>query len=517
MGNLKDYDGICNAIASAQNEDEPKNGLAIIEEIESMLTSKVRSKKLSLNEAEKQALLTLHIPDVKEKLLGCVEKTERKPKSKKKTKKESTSLLSSDYEEDDYSYNFDLEEENDDTATPVMTWEDMNPDELSYPVWLHEIGLREFFSLSHDVLYKIAACVCMMHSAAIPGAQKGIITKPELPKVLCYGVPGSGKSTYCDWVGNHYEREQDEEFNAFQTVMDTDSLKGLRDTIDRACNLGDGVLREACVHIDDFEPRYIANGGIWSKSKGLFLNVNRGQAISRVSVNGSKEKEAQSLFYSWALMLLSTNNHPKELFSLLPKMERRCIVIPFEKIGSRSLGEYSWQNLRGEYKQYWNKKRIEQEFWRGILRPLLRRSFSDYKYLKPEHIARSITLIAVGTFTGIFSSVEEAEKHVAEYWDYIGQKTSEGYEDLFLSALQSYVNDFESTGETMRSKLGRSKRYIEIAQEKMLEKVSGVSAMSPREKEAKMLGFMRLRGYSIIQRVNSQGEIKNFFLKYLES
>lgn len=515
MGNLNTYEGICNALVSAQSE-EPKNGLALVEEIESILTSKVRSKKVQINEAEKQALLSLHLPEVKEKITRALDAINKRPKSKKSRNRNSDSD-SPTIEDDDYSYDFSVEEEHDDIATSALTWEDLNPDNLSYPNWLHEIGLKEFFCLSHDVVYKVAACVCMIHSAAIPGTQKGIITKPELPKVLCYGVPGSGKSTYCDWVGNHYEREQDEELNAFQTVMDTDSLKGLRDTVDRACNLGDGILREACIHIDDFEPKYIAQGGIWSKSKGLFLNVNRGQAISRVSINGNKDKDIQSLFYSWSLMLLSTNNHPKELFALLPKMERRCIILPFEKIGTRSLGEFSWQSIRGEYKQYWNKKRIEQEFWRGILRPLLRRSFTEYKYLKSEHIARSITLIAVGVFTGIFADVEEAEKHLALYWEYIADKTSQGYEDLFLSALQTYVMEFEGTGETLRSKLGRNRRYIEIAQDKMSEKIAGVSAMSPREKESRMLGFMRLRGYSVIQKVNPQGEIKNYFLKYLES
>lgn len=513
MGNLNDYAAICQALDEVQNE-EPKNALELLKEIEGMLASKIRSKKLGINPAEKELLLTVHLPPIKEKIEKALASSQ---KGAKKTKSHNSSKERvSPQDEDDYSYDFDTDNDEWDGLDNCPTWEDLNPDGLSYPNWLHEVGLREFFSLSHDCLYKVAACVCLVHSAAIPGTQRNLLTAAELPKILCYGKPLSGKSTFCNWVGNHYQTESDPDYHAFQTVMDSDSLKGLRDKIDHACNIGEGTLREACVHFDDFEPKFVLNGGIWSKSKGIFVAVTRNQATSRVSVNGNKERDAQSLFYSWALMLLSTNNHPKELFSQLSKMERRCIVLPFERIGTRSLGEFSWHNLRDEYKQIWTKGQIESVFWRGILRPLLRKPFSQFKHLQPDYISRSLTLMAVGIFTGIFQDEEEAEKHFATYWEYISAKTSEGYEDLLISALEDFIGELETTKESLVSKLGRTKRFVEVEYSRILEKVGGVSAMSPKEKENRILGYMRLRGYQPLQRVNSSGEYYNVFLKYLE-
>lgn len=512
MGNLNNYAGIIASIELSQKE-APKDGLLLLKEIESLVSSKIRAKKAGLSTSEKDEILTILLPEAK----GIIESklTQENGKVRSKGKKKKSVEESELYDPSDYSFDFDVDDEEDNEEGSAPTWEDINPDNLTYPNWLVEVGLPEFFGFENELLHKLAACICLVHSAAIPGTQRDVITKAELPKVICYGAPGIGKSTFGDWVGNHYEREGGD-YDAFQTVVENDNWKGVRDAIDRACNLGDGVLREACIHFDDFEPKFIGPGGVWSKGKSLFITVVRSQAISRVSTNGNKDREAQGTFYTWANMILTMNNHPKELFTLLEKMERRCILLPFARMGKRSLGEFSWGNLRSEYRKIWTKEGIEKIFWRQILRPLLKRPFSQYKYLDQMDIARSVLMMAVGTYTGIFSCIEEAEEYMGEYWRYIREKTSEGYEDLFLTALEQYINQKESEGETLTSKLGRSRRYIEIDQDTLMGKVSGVSALTPKEKESRMLGYIRLRGYSVIQKVNTQGEYKNYFLKYLD-
>lgn len=512
MANLSSYEGIISSIESAQKE-VPKDAIQLLKEIEGLVSSKIRSKKAGLTQKEKEEILSILIPEAKEAIESKLNQENGKVRSKGKSKSKSVEIEV--YDHNDYAFDFEVEEEENLETDSTPTWESINPDNLTYPEWLYKVGLPEFFGFENELLHKLAACICLIHSAAIPGTQRDVITKAELPKIICYGPPGIGKSTFGDWVGNHYQRE-DGEYDAFQTVLEGDSYKGLRDALDRACNLGEGVLREACIHVDDFEPKFIGPGGVWYKGKSLFINVVRSQAISRVSVNGNKERDAQSIFYSWALMLLTMNNHPKELFTLAEKMERRCLILPFAKMGRRSLGEFSWGNLRSEYKKIWTKEGIEKIFWRQILRPLLKRPFSQFKKLDQMDIARSVLIMAVGTYTGIFSCLEEAEEYMAEYWTYIREKTSEGYEDLFLTALEQYINQKESEGETLTSRLGRSRRYIEIDQDSLLNKVSGVSALSPKEKESRLLGFIRLRGYSVIQKVNSQGEYKNYFLKYLD-
>ena len=505
MANLQSYEGICSSLDNLVEETDIKNAQNLIKEIRGIVSSKIISKKLGLSAAEKDSILTVHLPLVEEQIQAKA-KEAKKPKSKREQKKEAFSTTG-------YNYNFYDEDDPDDKSEDLPTWESINPDELIYPEWLHLEGLPRFFALD-DILYKAAACVCLIHSAAIPGTQRNVITQAELPKVLCYGKPLSGKSTFCNWVGNHYYLDSDENYSAFQTVVDNDSYKGLRDVIDRACNIGDGILREACVHIDDFEPRHILPGGIWGKSKGIFITVTRSQTTSRVSTNGAKE-DTQSVFYNWALTLLSMNNHPNELFSQLPKMERRCLLLPFNGFGSESLGEYSWHNLRDEYLKIWNKQSIEREFWRGCLRPLLRKPFKDFK-LQPEFIPRSLVLIATGIFTGIFKNESEAEEYFSQYWEFVESKKNEGSQDLFLDSLDAFVNERESQGETLVSRLGRQRRYIEISMTEIIDKVGSVSALSPKDKEVRVIGFMRMKGYTPHTRPTSQGHYQSFFVKNLD-
>ena len=507
MANLQSYEGICLSLDNLAKEQDVKNAKQLLEEIQGIVSSKILSKKLGLTQAEKESILSVQVPFVKQQLEARDKKISKKKIVPIKSKKENDLSLS------DYEYIFYDDDDPEDQGEGLPTWESINPNDLPYPIWLCEEGLPRFFNLD-KILYKIAACVCLVHSAAIPGTQRNLITQAELPKILCYGSPLTGKSTYCNWVGNHYHLDNDDDYSAFQTVMDNDSYKGLRDVIDRACNLGDGLLREACVHIDDFEPKQILSGGIWGKSKGIFISVVRSQSTSRVSGNGAKE-DTQNIFYCWALTLLSSNNHPNELFSQLPKMERRCILLPFNGFGSESLGEYSWHNLRDEYLAIWNKQSIEQKFWRGCLRPLLRKPFKDFK-LQAEYIPRSLVLMAVGIFTGIFKDEDEAESYFAQYWEYIEGKKQEGSHDLFLDSLDAFITERELQGETLVSRLGRKRRYIEISMVDIIDKIGSVSALSPKDKEMKVIGYMRLKGYTPHTRPTSQGHYHSFFVKNLD-
>lgn len=474
-------------------EDSPQTGLDVLEDIEKKLLSK-RSRLLNLPDEHKSALLNITIPETREvlekKLNKILARTHSNGGKKSSNNNKKTNKL------DDFSYlNYDYDEDDEDEHDDRPTWEDLNPDNLPYASWLVEIGLPRFFPFNEPLLYKIAAIVALINSAAIPGKKGGLETQAELPMVIAYGLPLLGKSTFCRWIGNHYEVDDDPDYNAFQECKENDSAKGLRDAMDRACNLGDGLIREACLHADDFEPKFLLSDRIWAREKGLFIAVQRSQAVSKLSANGKRaDVEMQTRFTYWLLKLLSSNNHPKELFNALPKMQRRSIVLPFEILAKDSdLGKYRWSVVREEYMQLWNKKDRDNKFWKGILRPLLKRSMAEFN-MPPDVVARSTTLLAVGVYAGIFESLEEGEKLLSDYWEYTSQKLQEGYQDFFLNAVEDYVNELENNAVPRRTRTGRKTLFVEIWQDTILEKCS--QGGNREQEKQRLASFMSLKGYT---------------------
>ena len=482
------YKQLLTEINNTLLEDDPKLALDILQDIEKRLTG-IHSKRLALEPVELSHLVDMAIPNVRETLEAKLQQQQAKQRRKQSKSNNKSVEVDDDY----YDYNFEVDD--DYVPEEMPTWQELNPDKLPYPQWLVEIGLREFFPFSDDSLYPIAAIVALINSAAIPGDLPGLSVQAELSLVLCYGLPGVGKTTFCRWVGNHYERDYDELYHSYQEVKEDTSVKGLRDVFHRASHIPEtDNLRESCVHIDDFQPRHLISERYWAKALSMFIAVQRNQAVSHLSANGKRDQqELQTKFVYWLLKLISTNNHPKELFTAIPKLERRCIILPFEKLGTNnSLGKYDWSCLRQEYMQIWNKKDRLNKFWRGILLPLLRKPFNQYK-LPSEYVARSITLMATGLYTGIFTNEEDAEKQVANYWEFITEKTNKGYEDFLIGAVQRYVRDKEQQAVPKRSRLGGTKYYVELTFDDILLYCSQ-GGSKEREKE-KIQQYLLLQGY----------------------
>lgn len=502
-----DYKTITQQLDSLRLEKDKEFVKDFLEELKGKLStwSPLIRKKYRLDEIDRSRLINIDIPTLEEEL-----GTQRLVQSDSRRSKKSSTV---DIDYHDYSYEDD---EDDEQSNP--TWQDLNPDKLPYPKWLAEIGLPRFFPFPDPVLYKVAASICLINSAALPGMMRSLSLQAELPLVICYGLPNVGKSTFCNWLGYHYVENPQlaDEYSPFQIVKDDTSYKGLRDVFDKACryDYDDDNLREAAAHIDDFEPRLLLSDGLWGKSRGIFIAIQRSQAVSRISTNGSKA-DVQGKFHYWLLKLLSTNNHPKELFSALPKMERRCLVLPFEKLSSEdNLGNYDWSVLRREYVQLWNKHDRDNKFWKGLLRPQLKRPFSDFKRLPQEVVARSITIMSVGTYAGIWKTIEEAEESLAVYWEFISAKCQEGYQDFLLLALEEYISDREaSTSQAMSRLTGNRVRKCTITLAELLEKCS----QSPnKDKESQRIGsFMTLKGYRAINPVMG-GRYTPSFEKELE-
>lgn len=447
-------------------------------------------RKFSLEDSERSQLLNIDLPEYKSEL------------GLDKPQKEAPRRKSSSGKKDDTYYSYTYEDELDEEEADVPTWQDINPDNLSYPLWLSEVGVKRFFPFPDELLYKVAATVCLINSAAIPGMMRSLSLQAELPLVVCYGLPNVGKSTFCNWVGYHYvENPQlSGDYDPFQVFKDDTSYKGLRDGFDKACRHDEDELREACCHIDDFEPRLLLSDGLWGKSRGIFIAIQRSQATSRVSTNGSKE-HVQGKFFYWILKLLSTNHHPKELFSALPKMERRCLLLPFEKIATEdNLGNYDWSVLREEYMHLWRKEQRDNVFWKLLLRPLLRRPLSSFSRLAPDVVARSITIMATGVYAGIWDSIDEAEEHMSLYWEYVRTKSQEGYQDFLIMALEAFVSEREANTSTGVSRLDRSRKKVcQISLRDILDKCS--QSISKEKDRERVLSFMTLKGYNPINPV----------------
>ena len=497
-----DYDTIIEQLENLKLESDRKFVKDFITELEGKLSawSPLIKRKYSLTDEERDCLLNVEIPGYKEELQVD------KPSIKERPQKEKHSP---EY----YSYSY---EDDDDEELHIPTWHDLNDEGLPYSQWLAKVGLPRFFPLPNPCLYKVAASICLINSASIPGMMRSLALQAELPLVICYGPPNAGKSTFCNWVGYHYSDNPllTDDFSPFQVFKDDTSYKGLRDAFDRACRYDDESVREAACHIDDFEPRLLLSDGLWGKSRGIFIAIQKSQATSLISTNGSKS-DVQGKFTYWLLKLISTNHHPKELFSALPKMERRCLVLPFEILSvSDNLGNYDWSVLRDEYMQLWNKNDRDSRFWRGLLRPQLRRPFSSFKYLTPDIVARSITVMCTGTFAGIWQDIDQAEKDLASYWEYVRGELQKGYQDFLLIALEDYVSSREEATTTGISRLdGRKKRTCTIALKDLLDKCSQ-SSNKDKDRE-RILSFMSMKGYTAISPVLG-GQHTPSFTKELE-
>lgn len=503
------YEELLAQINNTLLETDAKIALDILGDIEKRLTG-VFAKRLALDEVSLSHLIDMAIPNTREVLEQKLQQQQSKERRKQSKKGKSQFDIDDDY----YEYDFEIDDFVE--GEPLPTWQELNPDKLAYPVWLAKLGIQEFFPFPDPVVNPIAAIIAVINSAAIPGELTGLSVQAELPLVLCYGLPGVGKTTFCRWLGNHYERDYDEDYSAYQEVKEDTSVKGLRDTFHRASHIPDtDNLRESCVHIDDFQPRHLISERYWAKALGMFIAVQRSQAISRISANGKKDKdELQTKFVYWLLKLISTNNHPKELFTAIPKLERRCIVLPFEKLATdNTLGQYDWSDTRQEYMQLWNKRDRMNVFWKGLLLPMLRRPFSSYK-LPSEYVARSITLMATGIYAGIFENEEDAEKQLAAYWEYIKEKTSKGYEDFLITAVQNYLQEKEQQAVPKRSKLGGQKYYVELGFDEILLKCSQ-SGNREREKE-KIQQFLMLQGYQADTQKEGNRWVAKFF-KFMET
>lgn len=497
-----DYEEIINQLDNLLDEKDKEFVRAFFFDLESKLRtwSPLIRRKFKLTDEEHSLLLNVQIPEYKSSL--------RLDEPKRGSRKESKTSAKDDGEY----YSYQYEDELDDEDAQVPTWQDINPDSLPYPKWLSEVGMKRFFPFPDELLYKVAASICLINSAAIPGMMRSLSLQAELPLVVCYGLPNVGKSTFCNWVGYHYlENPQlTDDYSPFQVFKDDTSYKGLRDGFDKACRHDEDDLREACCHIDDFEPRLLLSDGLWGKSRGIFIAIQRSQATSRVSTNGSRDN-VQGKFYYWILKLLSTNHHPKELFSALPKMERRCLLLPFEKLATAdNLGNYDWSVLREEYMHLWRKEQRDAIFWKTLLRPLLRKPLGAFTRLTPDTVARSITIMAVGVFAQIWDSVEEAEEHMALYWHYVREKSQEGYQDFLVMALEAYVAERESSTSTGVSRLDkRRKRICQIALKDILEKCSH-NANKDKDRD-RIMSFMALKGYTPINPVVGGVHVPSFF------
>lgn len=487
----KDYATFSEIFEEILNDaaEDPKLALAILQD---QITPIKKSKDMP--EDDKDILLNQKIPSIRsqiEKKLEAYQEEEKKAKRKNSSSSISDGILDEDmlyYASLDDEYEEDqLEEEE------SLTWEDINPDLLDYPSWLHEVGLRTFFPLQEETLFKIVACIALVNSAAIPTRTPSFTTEGELPLIYLFGKPQTGKGSLADWLGNHYLFSTDSKVSAYQAIGDQLTLNALRDTFDSVCNLGDGILREACVHVNDFDPDLVVSG-TWSKSKAPFLAVKRSEAIARVSKNGRRSQDVQGEFWMWCLKILSSNNHPKELISTLKgKFDRRIICIPVEERGS-GLNKYNWGTLRDEYQKIW--KGNVSEYRRKYLRPILRKEDTEFTPIPLERVNQSRVLISVGLFTGIFQSFEQACNHFGTYWEYIQAKYMQGQDDLFLASLEAFVAEKENARlalKTRKSFVGQNSLHLEIDLDTI--HLACTQGGNKEKERNKIVAWMKIQGY----------------------
>lgn len=489
MATKKDYATFSTIFQQILEEPDVKLALDILKD---QITPIKKSKVLA--EEDRDLLLNIKVPAIRKELedkLVQQTKKQKKAKTNPEVDLDEDQLYYASLDED--------EEDEEDTLVKDLSWQDLNPEELPYAVWLHQIGLREFFPLQEDTLFKILACICLVNSAAIPTRSPNFTTEGELPLIYLFGRPQTGKGALADFIGNHYLFSKDSKASAYQVIGDNATLNALRDLFDSACNLGEGILRESCVHVNDFVPELILNGK-WSKCHAPFIAVKRSEAIARVSNNGRKSQDVQAEFWMWCLKVISSNNHPKELISTLQgKFDRRIICVPVDKRGS-GLNQYNWGNLRDEYQAIW--KGNVPNYRKKFLKPILKKNDTDFYPIPEDRVNQSRVLISVGLFTGIFESFEDACEHFGEYWQFIQEKYAHGQDDLFLASLEAFITEQEERRLSLQARksfVGQTVRSIEFDLDTL--HITCTQGGNKEKEKNKLIQWMRIRGYELNQQI----------------
>lgn len=293
------------------------------------------------------------------------------------------------------------------------SWQELNPDGLSYWHWLIDIGLPEFWIQPRpDLQYKLLSICSAINTNAIPPRNKGARRELPVPLLYFYGQSGSGKTEGNFIISQSYPSER------FQIIKAEATGTSLRNVCHQLCYRGfnDTVpgynnLFPAFLLIDNYEPAFLQR---WGEFKTVLLSVLRTQSFT-TTANQDREND---YFYTHLLKSFTSVIPPKAMNTAQSEFGRRFIYFFTEKCTAiKSIAIYDFSDVPEEYAKLWNTARVYAT-WYDILKEVLSKD-DNSTTVPPARWSQSMCIIAVGTYINVFSCVDEGIEFMTEYWAWV--------------------------------------------------------------------------------------------------
>lgn len=315
--------------------------------------------------------------------------------------------------------------------TPI---ESLNTEDLPYPIFLRDKIIPIFHPLPYpEIQNPILAAICLINPAALPPLGENNSKEAPLPNIYIQGESGSGKSQIQHLIEKHFPPDRK------SSVKGSTTGAGLLETLDSLCkgNLPkDNYLIYPSVCI--FENFYLANIERWQHWAVELLATERAYAWCE-----RKGKDA-GVFFTFVLKVFSSVEYLQPTQQKYAELYRRTIRIFTEKgVPEDSVSKYSWDYCKRNYIKIWKPENIDKFF--EILSEVVSKP-DDSTNIPPEFYPPSQVVIAVGVFTGIWESLEEAENAMTDYWSLVRElenKRGKPYLQNLDKRIESYYREYE--------------------------------------------------------------------------
>lgn len=275
-----------------------------------------------------------------------------------------------------------------------------------------------------DIQHRVMACFALYNVAAVPNEGKKA-------NAICTGFSRTGKSKFAERVMQLVPKRNT------CTIKGNSSPKAITEKIHKTCYLSgdeyDLMVKPSVVRFDniywvDFFNRLDIHFV-------TLLALEKGDAICEIA-----GKEG-GVYRTFSKYVFTTVEQPVRDTPRMDELLNRSFTFYFDRGQEPDIEPslYDWSGLDAEYLAMWSKRKVEEEYF-TTLSNVMRIGRSDTS-MSLEKLEISRTMIAVGLYCDVFSSVEDALRCFERYWEWVTMK-QENVGNLLYKLITNYLNQF---------------------------------------------------------------------------
>jgi hypothetical protein len=389
------------------------------------------------------------------------------------------------------------------------SWQTLNKDNLPYPVFLRDFIIPKFHPLPQPHLQNaIVAVVCLINSSVLPPLGDNCGKEVSLPSIYINGGSGSGKTQLAHTISRHYPQ------NAKTIIKGATSGGGLLENFNSACHVadkpnGEPIYRPSIAVLENFYLTDIERWGVFAVC--LLANERR----DAVSYRGGSNKQT---FHSWLLKVFTSIDDIQSTTERNKELIRRSVRIYTETATPElSSGGYNWNSCKDEYTTIWAKQPTEDIFYRILAQ--VHELTEDSTDIPMTNLEASRLIIAVGVYTHIWDTIDEAVDHMYHYWNWINNRDEQS-NDALINIATNFLDERYSTEKRIRLRQGMSDedfdRSFKLTHSEVMQHVNIKSDGLYLKNEGvfnRVVQLYKVRGFSLIDSPNGLVFVKSGSLK----